>query len=63
MKYEPIDLDNIYDLPHHGSITEKHEPLLTIIDKSEDFKKLYTKVELTSEIIDKLAKKSQLNEE
>ena len=63
MKYEPIDLDNIYDLPHHGSITEKHEPLLTIIDKSEDFKKLYKKVELTSEIIDKLAKKSQLNEE
>ena len=35
-----INLDNIYDLPHIGSITEKSEPLLTIIDSDKDFKKL-----------------------
>ena len=52
-KYENINLDNIYDLPHVGSITEKSEPLLTIIDKDKDFEKLYKKVELTSEIVNK----------
>ena len=51
MRYEKIDLDNIYDLPHIGSITEKAEPLLTIIDKDKDFKKLYEKVELASKIV------------
>ena len=51
MKYEPLNLDNIHDLPHVGSITEKDEPLLTVIDKNKDFKKLYEKVELTSEIV------------
>ena len=40
-KYSKINLDNIYDLPHIGTITEKSEPLLTIIDKNSDFKKLY----------------------
>lgn len=58
-KYEKIDLDNIYDLPHIGSITEKSEPLLTIIDSDEDFKKLYEKVELTSQIINNNAKLHQ----
>lgn len=58
-KYEKIDLDNIYDLPHIGSITEKSEPLLTIIDSNEDFKKLYEKVELTSQIINNNAKLHQ----
>ena len=51
MKYKPLNLDNIHDLPHVGSITEKDEPLLTVIDKNKDFKKLYEKVELTSEIV------------
>ena len=46
-----IDLDNIYDLPHIGTITEKSEPLLTIIDKDTDFKKLYEKVENSSRIV------------
>ena len=50
-KYSKIDLDNIYDLPHIGTITEKSEPLLTIIDKDTDFKKLYEKVENSSRII------------
>ena len=50
-KYENINLDNIYDLPHVGSITEKSEPLLTIIDKDKDFKKLCEKVELSREIV------------
>ncbi len=60
-KYEKIDLDNIYDLPHIGSITEKSEPLLTIIDKDNDFKKLYEKVELTSKIVEKEVKRCQLD--
>ena len=60
MKYEKIDLDNIYDLPHIGSITEKGEPLLTIIDKDKDFKKLYEKVELSSQIVNDIARKGQL---
>lgn len=61
MKYEKIDLDNIYDLPHIGSITEKSEPLLTIIDSDEDFKKLYEKVELSSKKVNSKAKLCQLN--
>ena len=63
MKYEKIDLDNIYDLPHIGSITEKSEPLLTIIDRDKDFEKLYKKVELTSEKVNSITRKSQLDEE
>ena len=59
MKYRPMDLDNIYDLPHTGSITEKDEPLLTIIDSDVDFEKLYEKVESTGKIVDKSAKRSQ----
>ena len=59
MKYEKIDLDNIYDLPHIGSITEKSEPLLTIIDADESFEKLYEKVEITSEKVNSIAKKDQ----
>lgn len=59
MKYEKIDLDNIYDLPHIGSITEKAEPLLTIIDKDKDFEKLYKKVELTCKIVNKQARLHQ----
>ena len=61
MKYEKIDLDNIYDLPHIGSITEKGEPLLTIIDKDKDFEKLYEKVELASQIVNDIARKGQLD--
>ena len=63
MKYTPLDLNNIYDLPHKGTITEKDEPLLTIIDSDEDFEKLYEKVESTSKTVDKLSRKNQLNEE
>ena len=59
-KFEKIDLNNIYDLPHIGSITEKSEPLLTIIDKDSDFEKLYEKVELTTQKVQKAARKSQL---
>ena len=62
MKYQKIDLDNIYDLPHIGSITEKSEPLLTIIDHDEDFEKLYEKVESTSEKVNSIAIKYQLDE-
>ena len=61
MKYEKIDLDNIYDLPHIGSITEKSEPLLTIIDKDESFEKLYKKVELSSKKVNSIAKRSLTN--
>ena len=61
MKYEAINLDNIYDLPHIGSITEKDEPLLTIIDESDDFEKLYEKVEKTSEIVNKSSRINQLD--
>ena len=59
MKYEKIDLENIYDLPHIGSITEKSEPLLTIIDKDESFENLYKKVELTSKKVNIIARKDQ----
>ena len=58
-KYEKMDLNNIYDLPHTGSITEKSEPLLTIIDKDKNFDKLYKKVEYTSEKVNQIAIKSQ----
>ena len=50
-KYSKIYLDNIYDLPHTGTITEKSEPLLTIIDKNTNFKELYEKVENSSRIV------------
>lgn len=63
MKYHSLDLDNIYDLPHIGSITEKDEPLLTIIDYDKNFEKLYKKVEKTSEIVNYESRKSQLDEE
>ncbi|WP_458403404.1 ATP-grasp domain-containing protein [Methanobrevibacter sp.] len=59
MKYEKINLDNIYDLPHIGSITEKSQPLLTIIDKDESFEKLVKKVEYSSEIVNRVAKRGQ----
>ena len=61
MRYENLGLDNIFDLPHQGSITEKSQPLLTIIDKDTDFEKLYEKVELTSEKVNQLSKKYQLD--
>ena len=61
MKYEKIDLDNIYDLPHIGSITEKSQPLLTIIDKDKDFKRLYEKVESSSKIVNEVARTGQLD--
>ncbi|WP_405307270.1 ATP-grasp domain-containing protein [Methanobrevibacter sp.] len=61
MKYHQMDLDNIYDLPHIGSITEKDEPLLTIIDSDADFEKLYEKVELSGKIVDKSAKRNRLD--
>lgn len=60
-KYEKIDLDNIYDLPHIGSITEKSEPLLTIVDCDKDFEKLYKKVDLSSRIVNEAVKKGQLD--
>jgi len=63
MKYSKIDLDNIYDLPHIGSITEKDQPLLTIIDSNQDFKKLCKKVEYSSEIVNKASRRNQLDEE
>ena len=59
MKYRQLDLDNIYDLPHTGSITEKDEPLLTIIDSDVDFEKLYEKVELNSKIVNRSVKRNQ----
>lgn len=62
MKYEKIDLNNIYDLPHIGSITEKSEPLLTIIDKDRDFEKLYEKVESSSKKVNDMSIVCQLDE-
>ena len=41
------------------ALTEKSEPLLTIIDKNSDFKKLYKKVENSSRIVNQEAKKYQ----
>ena len=63
MKYSKIDLDNIYDLPHIGSITEKDQPLLTIVDSNPDFKKLCKKVEYSSEIVNEASRRNQLDEE
>ena len=63
MKYHPLNLDNIYDLPHMGSITEKNEPLLTIIDKDKDFEKLYEKVEITSKTVNEESRRNQPDEE
>lgn len=62
MRYEKMNLDNIFDLPHDGSITEKSEPLLTIIDEGKNFEKLYKKVELASETVNKQARKHQVDE-
>ena len=61
-KYSKINLDNIYDLPHIGTITEKSEPLLTIIDKDGNFKKLYEKVENSSRIVNQETTKYQQDE-
>lgn len=61
MKYEKIDLDNLYDTPYVSSITQKEEPLLTIIDKDKDFDKLYKKVEIASETVNKVARKAQVH--
>ena len=63
MKYSKINLDNIYDLPHIGSITEKDEPLLTIIDSDADFRKLCEKVEFTTKIVNRTSRRNQLDEE
>ncbi len=60
--YGKIDLNNIYDLPHIGSITEKSEPLLTIIDCDKDFEKLCEKVDFASKIVNEAAKISQLDD-
>lgn len=60
-KYHDIKLNNIYDLPHSGSVTESGEPLLTIIDKSKDFDKLCKKIESASAIVRKNAKKYRLD--
>lgn len=61
MKYEKIKLDNIYDTPFEGTITEKEEPLLTIIEKDENFDNLIENVKIASETIDKSIIKSQVN--
>ena len=63
MKYQKIDLDNIYDLPHIGSITEKSEPLLTIIDEDKDLKKLCEKVESASKTVNNEVRKHQVSEQ
>ena len=60
-KYHDIKLNNIYDLPHSGSVTESGEPLLTIIDKSKDFNELCKKIKSVSEIVRKNAIKYQLD--
>ena len=54
VKYKKLELNNIYDTPYVGTITEKEEPLLTIIEKDKDFDKLNEKIKKTNEIIDKL---------
>ena len=58
-KYKKIKLDNIYDIPHYGSITEKDEPLLTIIDHDVNLKKLCEKIKNSSQIIENIIKKHQ----
>lgn len=62
MRYEDFGLNNIFDLPHIGSITEKSQPLLTIIDKDNNFEKLFEKVESTSEKVNELARRNQVSE-
>ena len=58
-KYAKINLDNIYDLPHIGTITEKSEPLLTIIDKDSDFNRLCEKIDYSSQVVNNETKKYQ----
>ncbi len=48
IKYKKLNMNNIYDLPYVGSITEKYEPLLTIIDKNKNLKKLIKNVNKTN---------------
>ena len=48
VKYENLNFKNIYDLPHLGTITEKNEPLLTIVDKNRNLKKLIENINRTS---------------
>lgn len=55
-RFKPLPFKNIYDLPHEGSITEKGEPLLTIIDKNSNLEKLVEDVDLTSKKIVELEK-------
>ncbi|MDO5848904.1 MAG: ATP-grasp domain-containing protein [Methanobrevibacter sp.] len=47
-KFKPLPFENIYDLPHDGSITEKGEPLLTIIEKNRNLEKLIEDVTSTT---------------
>ena len=58
-KYKKIKLNNIYDIPHYGSITEKDEPLLTIIDQDVNLKKLCEKIKNSSQTIENIIKKHQ----
>lgn len=53
VKYEKLPFKNIYDLPHIGSITEKEEPLLTIIEKDNHLKKLMENINKKSLEIEK----------
>lgn len=53
VKYKKLNIKNIYDRPYEGSITEKDEPLLTIIEKNENLKKLIESVNNTSLKIEK----------
>lgn len=53
IKYKKLNIKNIYDIPHTGSITEKNEPLLTIIDKNKNLKKLVKNVDKTHLEIEK----------
>ena len=62
MKCHKMNLNNIYDLPHIGSITEINEPLLTIIEKDKSFENLCKKVELTDKIVNEESRKGQLDE-
>ncbi len=55
-KFTPLPFKNLYDLPHVGSITEKGEPLLTIIDKNSNLKKLIDNVNNISLKIENLEK-------
>lgn len=59
-KFKPMPLQNIYDLPHLGSITEKGEPLLTIIEKNKNLKKLIEDVNSTTKKIVELEKSNQV---